>query len=66
MKKLKKLNLKDASLMTDSEMKMVVGGYTEGTCSATCPSGSISVSGCKKCYAEDGKGVTCDGKVHLC
>jgi natural product precursor len=27
MKKLKKLNLKDANLMTDGEMKMVTGGY---------------------------------------
>jgi natural product precursor len=29
MRKLKKLNLKDASLMTDGEMKMVTGGYSD-------------------------------------
>jgi natural product precursor len=43
MKKLRKLNLKSATLMNDNEMKMIVGGSSgngcpaqSSTCSGTC------------------------------
>jgi natural product precursor len=63
MKKLRKLNLKSATLMDDNEMKMIVGG--SGT--NDCPKGRSETGCAKSCtvYAEyNGQGVLRSGTCH--
>ncbi|GAB6007630.1 hypothetical protein [Dysgonomonas reticulitermitis] len=49
---MKKLNLKDANLMTDSEMKMIVGGYEiVGGGYTTAASRCVGKDLCAECVA---------------
>ena len=66
MKQLKKMALKEAAVLTDSEKKMVLGGNSESeTCniSTTCSNGTtISIYYCNgNCSSDTGKSVTCRG-----
>lgn len=67
MKKLKRLNLPNAKILNVSQMKMIMGGYGQATCSASCGSTgtSVTLSCSGSCEAKDGVGVSCTegGKV---
>lgn len=74
MKKLSKINFKDASLLNENEMKHVFGGSgstSEGgttSCSTTCGSGaeSIEITGCNgTCTSIDGVSVSCSGAKNV-
>jgi hypothetical protein len=73
MKNLSKIKLHDATVLNDSEMKIVLGGSGSESggmggsgatdCSTTCSDGStIEIKSCiGDCIAIDGKSVTCSG-----
>lgn len=70
MKQLKKMALKEAVVLTDSEKKMVLGGNLEGdTCnvSTTCDDGTVlAIYDCKgTCISKPGEYVTCIGGHEL-
>lgn len=68
MKQLKKMALKEAVVLTDSEKKMVLGGNAgTNTCntSITCDDGTVwAIYDCKgTCHASPGKLVECVGQI---
>lgn len=65
MKKLSKIKLHEAAVLSDKEMKMVFGGSGVTNCSTTCPSGdTIEITNCNgTCTADDGRSVTCKGST---
>lgn len=69
MKQLKKMALKEAVVLTDSEKKMVLGGNAgTNTCntSITCDDGTVlAISDCiGYCYSSPGDSVQCIGKTN--
>jgi hypothetical protein len=60
MKKLQKLVLHKATIMTNPQMKHITGGR-RAECSATCPGGAkVVIDNCSgMCSAQDGVGVIC-------
>ena len=66
MKKLGRIHLHNDIVLSDNEMKKVLGGSgsTETSCSASCGNTTIEITNCNgKCEAEDVKYVKCIGKT---
>lgn len=64
---MKKINLKGISeILSEKELKNVMGGSTNAKCQARCRGGNyVSISCSGTCTASDGIGASCtqDGKV---
>lgn len=56
MRKLKKMNLREHSILSKKEMKNVVGGYSYTSCSSSCSVGT-------SCTTPSGQGGTCRNEV---